>query len=172
MTTISSVVDAFRLFYDALHQREFRKTLPMNKYSERDLQPMVRTLLLGYFGHVSPEVQSRLPGGLTGYGSIDFVVGDVAIEFAVRRPWEGRLPLSSVTNSTELRKLLLHKGKSLLVLYDFSKDPFSAEDLNRYREWQSLGKGNHKRNVFHVAYFYKLGFNPIVTDCVRMMIRP
>lgn len=169
---VRDVVAAFELLYASIHEREFRKTLPLNRYGERDLAPLVRTFLLGWFGHVSPEARSRLPGSLTGEGSIDFIVGDVAIEFAVRRQRDRRSALSDVTNATEVKKLMKHPGRSVLVLYDFSKDAFEREDLERYREWRSLGRGNHKVSAFNVAYFFRRPGRPITSDKIVLNVRP
>jgi hypothetical protein len=111
----------------------FRKTLKFNTYNERALAPLVRTFLLGWFGQVSPEIQSAHRGCFSGYGSIDFRVGNVAIEFAVRTRRQGNSALSDVTNANEIKKLLKYQGSAVLVLYDFSARPFTKHDLNRYR---------------------------------------
>lgn len=169
---VKEVIEAFELLFDGLHDRDFRKTLSLTKYRERDLNPLVRTFLLGYFGAVSPEVRSALPGSLTGEGSIDYVIGDVAVEFAVRRPHDARLNLSAVTNATEVKKLTKWRGKSLLVLFDFSRDPFERVDLERYREWPSLGKGSHKKNAFTVAYFNRGTSSSPKLALEKLLIRP
>lgn len=171
-TTVRDVVIAFEHLYESIHDRGFRKTLPLHTYNERTLAPLVRTFLLGWFGHVSPEQRSKLPGTLTGEGSIDFVVDGVAIEFAVRQPKKGKSALSDVTNATEIKKLLKHDGLAVLILYDFSTRPFEREDLERYRQWQSLGKGNHRRSAFNVAYFYRQAGRPITSEKITMNIRP
>ncbi|TGP86403.1 hypothetical protein EN866_24205 [Mesorhizobium sp. M2D.F.Ca.ET.223.01.1.1] len=172
-TTISSVVEGFGFLFESLFDREFRKTLKFTEMRERDLLPLVRTFLLGYFWKVAPETRSSLPGSLTGRGSIDFVVDNVAIEFAVRRPTDPRSRLSHVTNATEIKKLLRHRGLAVLVLFDFSKNPFDEAALERFREWPSLGKGNHRISAFNVAYFYRerIGKNGIVCKCIRKNIR-
>jgi hypothetical protein len=170
--TVSEVVRAFEVLYDGIHDRAFRKTLPMHTYGERALAPLVRTFLLGWFGRVSPEQRSSLPTCLTGEGSIDFVIGNVAVEFAVRRPAEGRTPLSDVTNSTEIIKLMRHDGPALLVLFDLSPRPLDREALERYRRWRSLGKGNHRKSAFNVAYFHRIKGKPITSGLIRLNVRP
>jgi hypothetical protein len=170
--TVKQAVEAFEFLFDSLHQREFRKTLPLTKMRERDLQPLVRTFLLGYFWEVAPETRSHLPGSLTGEGSIDYVVGDLAIEFAVRRPTDPKSKLSSVTNATEIKKLMKHDGLALIVLFDFSKTPFTDKAIERYREWPSLGRGNHRKSPFNVAYFYRKKVGKMMeTACIRKNIR-
>lgn len=171
-TTVRDIVHAFEHLYESIYDREFRKTLKLHTYSERALAPLVRTFLLGWFGHVSPEKRCKLPGTLTGEGSIDFVVDGVAIEFAVRRPGQGKAPLSDVTNATEVRKLLKHDGLAVLMLYDFSPHPFDETDLARYREWKSLGQGNHRTSAFNVVYFYRRKGRPRRPDMIRMNIKP
>jgi hypothetical protein len=169
---IGEIVDAFALLYAAIHDRHFRKTLKFNTYNERALAPLFRTFLLGWFGQVSPEAQSALPGSLTGCGSIDFLIGNVAVEFAVRRRQEGKSPLSDVTNSNEIKKLIKHQGPAVLVLYDFSAQPFDKDDLNRYRDWRSLGQGNHRISPFNVAYFYRSPGRPISNQPITLNVRP
>ncbi|MBW8813619.1 MAG: hypothetical protein JF588_09355 [Caulobacterales bacterium] len=151
--TVRSIVGAFEVLYDALFDGDFRKTYRFHEFSERELLPFARMFLLGWFGSVAPELQSKLAGCLTGQGRIDFVVGGIAVEFAVRRPSDRKAALSEVTNSTEIKKLLQFDGRAVLVLFDLSASPFDEHDLARYRTWPSLGRGNHKRSAFNVAYF-------------------
>lgn len=153
--SIREVREAFGLYFEALNDRLFRKTQKLNEFSEQQLHPLVRSFLLGYFGAVAPEVAASLPSSLTGRGRIDYVIGDVAVEFAVRRPRASKSTLSQVTNATEVAKLVKWDGLALLVLYDFSRAPYSAEEIASYRKWQSLGRGNHKKSPFNVAYFYR-----------------
>ena len=154
---IKEVREAFELYFDALHDRQFRKTQRLHELSEQQLHPLVRSFLLGYFGSVSPEVVARLPTSLTGAGRIDYVIDNVAVEFAVRRPMRAKSTLSQVTNATEIAKLVKWDGPALLVLYDSSKAPYDEEQIAKYREWRSLGQGNHKKSPFNVAYFYRQG---------------
>lgn len=156
-TTITEIIDAFDLYYRALHSREFCKTLKLNELSERELHPLMRSFLLGYFGDVSPEVMADLPGSKSRYGRIDYVIDDVAVELAVRRPGQGKSSISQVTNATEAKKLLKWDGLALLVLYDFSGSPFDDNDLTAYRDWPSLGRGSHNISAFNVAYYYRDG---------------
>ena len=148
---VRDVIGAFEILYESLFDRGFRKTYGFHEFGERELLPLVRVFLLGWFGGVTPELQSKLAGGLTGKGRIDFLVGDVAVEFAVRRPRDRKATLSQVTNATEMKKLMQFDGRAVLILFDFSASPFNREDLTRYRDWPSLGKGNHKRSAFNAA---------------------
>jgi hypothetical protein len=82
--TIKSVNEAFEFLFSALVDKKFTKTLRLDEWSERELLPLVRTFLLGYFGEsIVPEAISSLPGSLTGNGRIDFIVDNVAVELAV-----------------------------------------------------------------------------------------
>jgi|SRR5215471_18032511 len=84
--TVKKVIEAFELLFSSLHRREFSKTLCLNEWGEKDLLPLVRTFLLGYFGEsLVPEAKSQLPGTLSGESYIDFVIDNVAVEFAVRK---------------------------------------------------------------------------------------
>ncbi|WP_198013949.1 hypothetical protein [Desulforegula conservatrix] len=155
-TTISEVKNAFEILFTGLCNKSFSKSLYLEHWGEKALLPLVRTFLLGYFGHnIEPEKQATLPGGLTGKGKIDFLIDDVAVEFAVRTPNSGANTLSRRINEDEIKKLLKFDGKALLVLFDFSKKPFSAEELEAFRSHPSLGKGNHKKTPFQISYFFK-----------------
>lgn len=153
--TVGEVRKAFGLLYESFHDREFRKSLRFHEWSERRLLPLVRTFLLGYFRHCAPEQDARLATSPSGRGKIDFLIGDVAVEFAVRRPMDRKGPISSKVNTSEMIKLMTYDGPALLVLFDFSKHHFEDEDIERFREYPSLGKGNHRRSAFNVAYFYR-----------------
>jgi hypothetical protein len=152
--TVKEVIEAFHLLYESIHNKEFRKTLTLNHWNEHDLLPIARSFLLGYFGHVAPEFQVKLPGSDSGHGRVDFRIENVAVEFAVRRPGDHKGPLSRKVNSNEIKKLMMHDGPSVLVLFDFSKNPFKNQDLDRFREWPSLGKGNFNYHAFNVSYHF------------------
>ena len=155
-TTITQTQQAFELLFGSLCDKAFSKSLYLEHWGEKSLLPLVRTFLLGYFGKsIIPEAQAVLPGALTGMGRIDFVVDDVAVEFAVRTPTCQWQKLGADTNKTEVKKLLKYDGKSLLVLFDFSASPFSSDELEVFREFPSLGQGTHKKTPFQVSYFFK-----------------
>jgi hypothetical protein len=102
---------------------------------------------------------------------IDFLIGNTAVEFAVRRPWQSKAPLSDRVNSDEIKKLMLHDGLSVLILYDFSRYPLEEEDIERFREWPSLGKGNFRKSAFNVSYHFIKSPNPLVVGNIRKNIR-
>ncbi|EEC7405089.1 hypothetical protein D4L89_RS07180 [Escherichia coli] len=171
-TSIRDVVSSFDYLFSSLYRREFVKTLRLNECNERELLPLVRCYLLGWFGdNLTPEVQAKLPGTLTGNGYIDFVIDDVAIEFAVRRPDAPKATLAAYANSTEIKKLMKYDGKALLVLFDFSATPFTEQQIDAFRDWPSLGQGNHKKSAFNVAYFYVEKRRPLVIGKIIKNIR-
>jgi hypothetical protein len=139
-----------------MHDTDFVKTLRLTERSERQLLPLVRTYLLGYFGYkVAPETWGKLPGGLSGWGRIDFVVDNVAIELAVRKRRSRDANLSTVKNSDEIKKLMKFDGLSVLVLFDFSEvHRYTEEDIESFRKRPSLGKGAHAKSPFTVLYYY------------------
>lgn len=47
-----------------------------------------------------------------------------------------------------------YDGLAVLVLFDFSKTPYTEDQIESFRDWPSLGKGNHKKSAFNVAYFF------------------
>lgn len=169
--TIKQVRDAFELLYESIHDRGFRKTLRLNEWSEKELLPLVRSFLLGYFGHCYPEVSVRLQSAPSGWGRIDFQIGDVAVEFAVRRPLDRKGPLSSKVNTTEMIKLMMYDGPGVLVLFDFSMHPFDDEDIERFREYPTLGRGNFHSSAFNVAYYYIKSARPRQYACIYKNIR-
>lgn len=68
--TITEITECFEYFFSSLYRREFVKTLRLNECSERELLPLVRCYLLGWFAdNFSPEVKSKLrelyPGTVT-----------------------------------------------------------------------------------------------------------
>jgi hypothetical protein len=170
--TVNEVVDAFGLLFDALLNRDFSKTLRLHECCEKELLPLVRTFLLGYSGEsIVLEAQAVLPGSLSGYGRLDFLVGNVAVELAVRRRGARAASLSAYVNSGEVKKLMKHNGLAVLVLFDFSGSPCQDEDIESFREWPSLGKGNHTKGPFNAAYFYISSRHPYRTDVIRKNIR-
>lgn len=166
MSSVSQVIDAFQLLYTGLRDPSFRKSLPLDKWPEKQLLPLVRTFLLGYFGpKARPEFGTVLPGALSGFGRVDFLVYGVAVEFAVRRPWCSRSDLMPRVNRTEVLKLMKHDGRAVLVLFDFARDGLEEHHLAGYRDLPSMGRGNHYRSPFSVAYFGLRG------DPVRLNVR-
>ena len=117
---------------------------------------MIRVGLLCYFGKKAlPEVEVSTPWAKSGKSRIDFCIGDTAVEFAVRNPGKSYTNVSASTNTSEVKKLISwKKGKSVLVLFDFSDSPFTWDDLQWYREHPSFGKRSHKKNAYSVLYFY------------------
>ncbi|MBB7656027.1 hypothetical protein HEM24_018195 [Escherichia coli] len=171
-TSIRDVVSSFDYLFSSLYRREFVKTLRLNECNERELLPLVRCYLLGWFGdNLTPEVQAKLPGTLTSNGYIDFVIDDVAVEFAVRRPDAPKATLSAYVNTTEMKKLMKYDGKALLVLFDFSTTPFTEQQIDAFRDWPSLGQGNHKKSAFNVAYFYVKKRRPLTSGKIIKNIR-
>ncbi|MCA0890492.1 hypothetical protein [Qipengyuania flava] len=154
MSFVTQVIDAFELLYSGLRDSSFRKSLPLDQWSEKQPMPLVRTFLLGYFRpKARPEFGTVLPGALSGHGRVDFIVYGVAVEFAVRRPWCPRSDLMPRVNRTEVLKLMKHRGRALLVLFDLARDGLEDHHLAGYRALPSMGRRNHSRSPFSVAYF-------------------
>jgi hypothetical protein len=170
-TTIDSVIDAFQLLYSSFLRQDFSKSLFLYKWEERKLLPLVRTFLLGYFGEkLQPEVSVALPGCPSGNGRIDFLVDDVAVEFAVRTPNAPASKVSATTSQDEIRKLLKFEGKSVLVLFDFSESPYNSQELEEFRICP-LGKGNHNKYPYKLAYFYLRSLKPKACGMIKKQIR-
>lgn len=160
MASVRHIQAGMMDFYCALFQPEFRKTLHLHRYSERQLLPLLRAYLRGRYGErLGVEVEADLPGTASRKGRIDFTVGDTAVEFAVRKPDSPKSSLSAAVNHTEIKKLLKWRGRAVLVLYDFSDRPYAPGELeSKFRDWRSiakLGRGNHALSPFCVAYFHR-----------------
>ena len=170
--TVKEIVEAFDLLFTSMHRKRFCKTLRLKDFTERELQPLVRTFLLGYCGEsLVPEAKARLPGARSGAGRIDYMVGNVAVELAVRNKGKAKANISSSVNSSEVKKLMKHDGLSVLVLLDFSDSPATDAQIERFRDWPSLGKGNHKKSPFNVAYFFKKPTKKLALGCIQKNIR-
>ena len=116
--TVVEIQEAVGQFFEWSHDHDFCKSVKLNKQGERYLLPLLKTYFLGRFGDVMPEYP-------VDNGRIDFVVGRTAIEVVVRKPNSTKGVLSRSANFSELRKLLRYnQGKAVLVLLDFSKNPF------------------------------------------------
>ena len=87
-------------------------------------------------------------------GRLDFKVDGIGIELAVRKSSAPQSSLLPQVNNSEISKLLKFKGKSLLVLLDYSSSPLHEIELDAYREYQISGKGNHKPSPYNLIYIY------------------
>ena len=170
--TIKEVMEAFDLLFASMHKKRFCKTLRLKEYSERELQPLVRTFLLGYFGEsLVPEAKAKLPGARSGSGRIDYMIDNIAVELAVRNKGKATSTISSSVNASEVKKLMKHDGLSLLVLLDFSDNPATDAEISKFRNWPSLGKGNHKKGPFNIAYFFKRPTKKLALECIYKNVR-
>jgi hypothetical protein len=123
MITNSQIQEAFEEIFEAIHTRDFSKSRRLHTKNERALLLPIRFYLLGKFGDVMPEETARMPLGRQ--GRFDFMLGNVAIELAVKLADDPKQKLLSGKNgsgnSSEIHKLIKHSGRSILVLFDFSK---------------------------------------------------
>jgi hypothetical protein len=59
-TTITEVTECFEYLFSSLYRKAFVKTLRLNECNERELLPLVRCYLLGWFADsLSPEVREN-----------------------------------------------------------------------------------------------------------------
>lgn len=158
MPTITAVTEAISDCWDVLHDPGFAKTIRFESVGERPLLPLVGMFLAGRFPQVAREQRAALPGSGSGAGRLDYVIGDVAIELAVRKDGQATTKLMPEENTTEVRKLLKHPGSAVLVLFDFASKHVDVEALEEaYRDWRTqcgIGEGNHKLSAFNVRYFH------------------
>jgi hypothetical protein len=175
MSTIKEIKEAFGLLYKNIRRATFNKSQYFEWWNEKSLLPNVLFFLLGYFGDdLEPEMKTELLLAPSGEGYIDFGVNNIAIEFAVRLPNESASKLTSYSNRTERTKLIRRKVYNdwaeygVMVLFDFSDNPLTKEQLDEYREKPSLGKGNHNTDGFSVLYYNHTIAND--TCCMRKNI--
>ena len=162
--TIEQVSYAFNLFYRNIHRQDFVKSLKLSAHGERDMLPLLRAFLLGFFGEsLAPEADANLAGTAPDKGNFDFVIETAAIAFAVRKKSKDKTKsaLSYVAPPSDLANLLKHDGLQVLVLFDFTKHPLSADDIETIATWDIPGRGNDTTAVLHVLYFCLESTRPI-----------
>ncbi|MBF0383902.1 MAG: hypothetical protein HQL69_23040 [Magnetococcales bacterium] len=154
MVTIKQVGEAFHHLFSHLTTPEFRKSNNFASLNEQEMLLLVRFFLLGRFSDVRAEhLSDYWPNK-----RIDFMVGDVAVEMAVRPYDKGQHRLNQSINTSEINKLVKYDGPSALVLLDFSEDPLTKAELEaEYRKTPSLGAGKHKLYSYSVLYFFTDG---------------
>jgi hypothetical protein len=67
--------------------------------------------------------------------------------------------------------LVKYDVPTVLVLLDFSSDPFEEHELEAFRSCPSVRKGNHHKSQFSVAYFYLKSKKPRCLECIRKITR-
>lgn len=125
----------------------------LDRQREKEVLPLVRTFLLGYFGHCYPEVSVRSQSSASGWGRADFQIGGVAVEFAVRRPGDRKGPYHLRLTRRDDQADDVPRRPSLGAVRFFA-NPFGEGDIERFRDYASLGRGNFRRTAFNVAYYY------------------
>lgn len=171
MTSIKHIEESFHLLYNSFG----KPSADFNGWNEKSLVPNIRFFLLGYFGkELDPAMKAMLLSAKTGTDSIDFVVGKTAVEFAFRLPKESKSKLTSYTNRDERSKLIRRKKwhpwleRGVQVLFDFSNNPLTTEQLEEYREVPDFGSGNFNKDGFSILYFHRGEGEKIV--CTRKNI--
>ena len=169
---LRQVREAFEYLFGALFQPEFAKSSDFSAYNESELLPLLRFYLLGYFcEELWPEQRVRLPSADTGEGYVDFMIGGIAVEFAVAARGATWSALSPSTNRTERQKLLKYPGPSALVLYDLNRErTITPERLEGYRDTNIFGRGRHRIWPFQVHYFH-LEAGEIVCQSLQVRTR-
>ncbi|OOF49685.1 hypothetical protein BKK54_08370 [Rodentibacter genomosp. 1] len=172
MPSQSQVIDAFYRLYQAYHNKRFTKTLNFTEKTERELLPLVRNYLFGYFDHLEPEAGVQITTNVQ--GRFDFLINNIAVEFAIRSARKGGNNLKAEKNVGEIKKLIRHPDHSLMILFDFKKS-ITDEEVNKtleeYRKIPSLGRGNPHRYPFTVAYFYQDESGDLSYDTRRIRVK-
>jgi len=168
MITINQIKKAFFSLYKGIVNERFSKQNWFSYRTEQKLLPCIRFFLLGYFENTfEPEASAFNPYSNTGKGRFDFLIGDVAVEIAVRTPYCSSKKIEKCYNEDEIAKLSKYSGPSALVLFDFSDDGLTDAALNEYT-LLSLGKGV-KRNSYSLLYYFK--DNEVTPTVVRKNIK-
>jgi hypothetical protein len=89
--TNAEIRDAFHEIFETIHTREFSKSRRLNAKNEAALLLPLRFYLFGRFGNVDPEQKAKMPLGKK--GRVDFQIGPVAIELAVKLHSDPKLKL-------------------------------------------------------------------------------
>jgi hypothetical protein len=177
MYSVVQVQKAFVTFHRWVREALFAKGRGYHLRSERDLLSNIRFFLLGWFGIVIPEYKTTLFTNHSGKGFFDFLLPGVAIEVAVRGPFDNRSKLTAYTNRDERRKLTGRKAnrvlfkRGVLVLLDFSRDPLDDWQLEEYRSTKNLNIGRRRPANFSVLYYFIDKENDNETSCIRKNIR-
>lgn len=172
MVSQQQAIEAFYRLYQAYHNKRFTKTLNFTQKTEREILSLVRSYLLGYFEHLEPEAMIQV--GSNYRGRFDFLIDNIAVEFAVRSANKGGNNLKAKNNVTEMKKLIRYPDHSLMILFDFKRyrtDDEVIATLKEYRNIPSLGRGNHNRYPFTVAYFYQDESGELCYDSRRIRVK-
>ena len=154
MPSIDSIATAFAHLYTGLQKRRLTKAKKMSGWNEQKLLPLVRFFLFGKYGTIlQPEYPISTWSTKQTNGRLDFLIGKVAVEFAVRNDGKGRGNISSKLNRPEVRKLSYYPGKSVLVLFDFSTTPYTRRELNEFRRMKPFIDPRGKPSSFNVLYY-------------------
>lgn len=172
MVSQQQAIEAFYRLYQAYHNKRFTKTLNFTQKTEREILSLVRSYLLGYFEHLEPEAMIQV--GSNYRGRFDFLIDNIAVEFAVRSANKGGNNLKAKNNVNEMKKLIRYPDHSLMILFDFKRyrtDDEVIATLKEYRNIPSLGRGNHNRYPFTVAYFYQDESGELCYDTRRIRVK-
>lgn len=151
--SVKSLKESFANLYKSILNKDFCKSQGYCEWTERHLLPLVRFYLLGRYQSVTPEYTCSSAVAQERKGRIDFIVGNTAVEFAVRTPSCPPQRVKSNLNRSEVIKLMQYPGPSVLVLFDFSANPLSRYDLEEYRSLPSMGRGNWFKSPFSILYY-------------------
>lgn len=172
MITQQQAIDAFYRLYQAYHNKRFTKTLNFTQKTEREILPLVRSYLLGYFDYLEPEAMIQVSSNCK--SRCDFLIDNIAVEFAVRSANKGGNNLKAKNNVSEIKKLIRYPYHSLMILFDFKRGRTDDEviaTLKEYRNIPSLGRGNYNRYPFTVAYFYQDESGDLCCDTRRIRVK-
>ena len=175
MPSIDTIATAFAHLYSGLQQPRLTKAKKMSGWNEQQLLPLVRFYLYGRFGSIlQPEYPISTWSNKSTKGRLDFLIGKIAVEFAVRNNGKGRGNVSPGLNRPEVRKLSYYPGKSVLVLFDFSGSPYTRRDLNSFRRMKPFLNALGEPSAFNVLYYntqaatdkpyFKLNVRPAATS--------
>lgn len=170
--SVRNVVERFEYLFNSFYRKEFIKTHSFNTITKRELLSLVKWFLLcRYNDRVYPKFKARLQGSATGNGYIDFVISDIAAEFAVRSEISSKASISAIVQTTEMKKLMRYDGKALLALFDLSDSPYSEPEIDEFRYIPSLGNEKSQCSAFNVVYFYAASRGLFETGRISKNIR-
>jgi len=160
---IKQMEKAFYFLFSEILDKHFSKSIPFEVYGEKEFKIITRFFLLGYFLNINPEFTGEEPPVKR---RPDFMIGDTALEFAVRTPLDPPSKLKAKNLEPDILKLTTYQGESVLVLYDFSDKYLEEKDLEEYSEWANE---QNLKYPFTILYFHKENQNKI--KFIKKLIR-
>ncbi|TCP11454.1 hypothetical protein EV697_1075 [Bisgaardia hudsonensis] len=187
MININYLIKAFERLYCSCHKGDIIDELCFSNKNAKEFLPIAQAYLSGSLdGSIPENIFSEIDKELITIRENKFILDsefsffiqkkkEVAIQFLVRSEERESNPLVASQNEEKIKKLIKHKGLSLLILFDFSEQLSYKQVktiINEYRNIPSLGRGNHNKSAFNIAYFYINEENKLASEKANIRVYP